>query len=154
MGSRFLCAAPAVAVFVWATGSPGLDATLSSALAGLSFLLFLAGWIGSYCVYTLVLPAQYLLIREPDASVGRLLTSGVRVFRGRRLDYLLFRLSFLLWHVAVSMSYGIMGLLVQPYFELSNLLYLQSPPRPKTERPLRLKHNDKRRGRGRGAFFA
>lgn len=128
-GTRLLGAVPALALIIWTTGR-NLETSAASGLTLLAAFLFLAGSIASYWAYTLVLPARYLLVREPDSSFGHVLSAGVRVFRGRRLDFFLFRLSFLLWYVIVNITYGALGLFVQPYFELANLLYLQSATAP------------------------
>lgn len=124
--ARIAGALPGLALFVWVTGNADLGAASTSGLMSLATFLTLAGVLAAYFVYTLVLPAQYLLAREPDASVGHVLSAGVRAFQGRRMNYFLFRLSFFLWYLIVNTTYGIMGLFVQPYSELSNLLYLQS----------------------------
>lgn len=112
---------------------PGLLALLwavnhgsSAVYLVLSWLLILVGMAVSYWIYTLVLPARYLLALEPDASIGGVLARGWGIFRDRRLDYFLFRLSFMLWYVSMSISYGFTGLIVLPYAELANLLYLRA----------------------------
>jgi hypothetical protein len=119
-GARAVCVGPGIVLFAWAAsgGKP-------QSLLYLSYAVILAGVAVSYWLYTLILPARYLLVRTPDSSLAQAISSGVRSTRNRRGDYFLLRLSFILWNVAVNFSYGIMGLFVLPYSELSNLLYLR-----------------------------
>lgn len=122
---------PGFLALLWATNHGG-----SLAYLMLSWLLMLAGLAAAYWVYTLVLPARYLLALEPDASISGVLSRGSRIFRDRRWDYYLFRLSFVLWYVSMSVSYGFTGLIVLPYAEFSNLLYLRAASasgRPKAD---------------------
>lgn len=132
-GMRLMGAIPGLVLFIWATDSTNPGASIGSLLIPFAMLLLLAGGIAAYFVYTLILPAQYLLVRRPEASIRSLLSAGYRVFRGRRRDYFVFRLSFLLWHGLVNATYGAMGLFVHPYFELANLLYLQAVEPDRTE---------------------
>jgi hypothetical protein len=129
-GTRIVGALPGLVLLVWATSTSSPEAT---DISGFMFLAFLLIWIGeaaAYWVYTLVLPAQYLLASDRSASFAHVLSAGVKVFRGRRWDYFLFRLSFILWYIIVDISYGTMAFLVQPYSELANLLYFQAAVKP------------------------
>jgi len=128
--TRVVGALPGLALFVWATGSTQLESAAVSGLMFLASVLILAGAAAGYWIYTLVLPAQYLLAREPDASVTHVLRAGIQVFQGRRWDYFVFRLSFFLWYFLVNATYGAMGIFVMPYTELSNLLYIQAAVDP------------------------
>lgn len=129
--TRAVCVGPGIALFAWAA-----DGGKPQILLYLAYAAILAGAAASYWLYTLILPARYLLVRTPEASIAQAIARGVRAVRNRRGDYFVFRLSFLLWYLSVNLSYGIMGLFVLPYTELSNLLYLrQAAPVHEAETP-------------------
>lgn len=134
--ARVAGALPGLALFIWATGHQELDEPAVSVFVFLAFLLILAGMAVSYLIYTFFLPAQYLLACSPITSVSHALSSGIKIYRGRRWNYFLFRLSFLLWYLIVDATYGIMGLIVLPYSELANLLYLQAADPSRTDFPV------------------
>lgn len=119
--ARVLGLLPGLLLFLGTSGRPAASAALP-----LSFLLVFAGSAAAYFCYTLFLPAQYLLARDPNAPLSAVLSAGRTVLRGTRGNYFLFRLSFLLWFAVVNATYGAMALYVLPYFELANLLYLQA----------------------------
>lgn len=118
--TRAVCVGPGIALFAWVAGSGKPEILLY-----LSYAVILAGTAVSYWIYALFLPARYLLVRKPETPVGKAIANGMQAMRNRRGDYFLFRLSFILWNLAVNFSYGIMGGFVLPYTELSNLLYLR-----------------------------
>lgn len=107
---------------------PGILCMLSEteSLILLSPLLSLLGLAAAYALYTMLLPAQYLLARSPELSVGRAVSQGVRLLDGRRMEYFKLNLSFLPWQVLSTFLFNVPSLFVVPYVELSNYLFLDA----------------------------
>lgn len=85
--------------------------------------LVVLGQGAAWCVMTQWTPARYLLARD-GKGVGSALRTGQAVLRGRRMKYLLFRLSFVIWNVLNSLSRGLFNLYLYSYQGLAELEWL------------------------------
>lgn len=124
--------------------TPGLFCMLmGDTLPNNDFLLLLApvlsllGALLSIYLYSLLLPARYVLAQHPEYSLGQVFSSGLQLLAGRRAEYFKLNLSFLPWQLISVFLWGIPSLFVIPYVELTNYLFLDPPPQPEAP-PVRL----------------
>lgn len=96
----------------------------------LSGPVLLLGVLAGYYLYMVLLPARYVLARDPDTSIRQAFSRGMELLAGRRLAYFKLNLSFLPWHVVAMFFYSVPNLFVIPYVEMSNFLFLDPPPEP------------------------
>lgn len=100
---------------------------LSSApLLSLSFPLLLLGLGAGYFCYLQLLPAQYLLTRQPQLGVREAFSRARKLLAGQRFSYFLLNLSFLPWYVVSLFLWGIADLFLLPYVSLTNFLCLDT----------------------------
>ena len=133
--TSLLCLLPGMLCLAAGSALPGFDWLLLPAP-----LLLLAGMTGGYFLYLTLLPAHYLLAKQPSLSVSQAFASARRLLRGRKLPYFLLNLSFLPWHLlslylAVTSPYlsSLIDIFLLPYISLTNLLFLdmlerEAPP--------------------------
>lgn len=126
-GSRLLALVPAGLCLVLAIFLPSDGGLLGGLLLPLYLILALGGGLLGYYLYTLLLPARYLLAQSPQLSIGQALSQGLALSRGRRKEYFLLNLSFLPWHIAGLLLWNVPTLYLQPYLALSNYLFLTPP---------------------------
>ncbi|WP_297716680.1 hypothetical protein [Intestinimonas sp.] len=119
-----LCALPGI--FCAVAGNEGGNMSLLL----LAMPLSIAGMVVSYCLYLLLTPATYVLVRSPELSVGQAFSRGLALLGGRQGEYCKLNLSFLLWHLLGAFLYGAPNLFVVPYVQMSNFLFLDPPPEP------------------------
>ena len=96
-----------------------------------SLLLFVPGIIKAY-EYTCV---PYILAENPDMDYRQVLQRSKRMTDGHKFDIFVLALSFLGWEFLGAMLFGIGGLFVAPYIELTNgemYAYLRSRIEPPT----------------------
>lgn len=96
-----------------------------------SYVLF---WIGValYLLSLLVLavkltsyiPAFYLYAISPSMGVIKAVKSSVHITRGKCLEFFIFRLSFILWHIAVVFTGNFGHVFFQPYYITANAAYI------------------------------
>ncbi len=96
----------------------------------LSSPVLLLGLLAGYYLYVLLLPARYVLARDPATSVPQAFSKGLGLLAGRHLEYFKLNFSFLPWHIISMLLYGVPDLFVIPYVEMSNFLFLDPPPVP------------------------
>lgn len=96
----------------------------------LSTPVSILGMLLGYYLYTLLLPARYVLAKSPEVTVGQALSQGFRLLEGRRLEYFKLNLSFLPWRIISMFLQSLPDLFVVPYMELSNFLFLDPPETP------------------------
>ena len=123
--STLLCLLPGILCAAVGTLTPN-----GQIMVLLSSPLLLLGLVAGYYLYVLLLPARYVLARDPSCSVPEAFSNGVSLLAGRRLEYFKLNLSFLPWHIISMLLYGIPDLFVIPYVEMSNFLFLDPPPVP------------------------
>ena len=123
--STLLCLLPGILCAAVGTLTPG-----GQILVLLSSPLLLLGLLAGYYLYLFLLPARYVLARDPACSVHEAFSKGVSLLAGRHLEYFKLNLSFLPWHVVSMLLYGVPDLFVIPYVEMSNFLFLDPPPVP------------------------
>lgn len=123
--STLLCLLPGILCAAVGTLTPG-----GQILVLLSSPLLLLGLLAGYYLYLFLLPARYVLARDPACSVPEAFSKGVSLLSGRHLEYFKLNLSFLPWHVVSMVLYGVPDLFVIPYVEMSNFLFLDPPPVP------------------------
>lgn len=99
-------------------------------LLTLSMVLTVLGPLAGYWLYCLILPARYVLAKDPGMSPFQALRQGAEVFRGRRKELYLFRLSFLPLNVLSKMLSDLPDAFVFPYEELSCMLLIDGVPGP------------------------
>lgn len=119
--TRMLFLVPGMALMV--AGSQGQGNT---ALLGLALLLTLAGPVLGYWLYCLLLPARYVLAKHPQRSPWQAFRRGAGLFKGRRKDLFLFRLSFLPWNLVSMFMSGLPDAFIYPYEEMSCMLLIES----------------------------
>lgn len=106
---------------------------LSSRVSGYGFLILLysvlsmLGLFLGYYLYTLLLPAHYLLAQSPHLSIRQAFSQGAQMVRGRRKEYFTLNLSFFPWQIASIFLMNLPALYLQPYIALSNYLFLNAP---------------------------
>lgn len=89
-----------------------------------SWLLVLSQLV-VYCLMTQIMPARYLLSGEPDKGVGKAFREGWALLRGRHGQYLLLRLSFIIWDLLNNLSRGMFNLYLYPYEGITNIYWLE-----------------------------
>ena len=123
--ATLLCLLPGVFCAVAGTIVPSGEIMLL-----LSGPVLLLGVLAGYYIYMVLLPARYVLARDPDTSIRQAFSRGMELLAGRRLAYFKLNLSFLPWHVVAMFFYSVPNLFVIPYVEMSNFLFLDPPPEP------------------------
>ncbi len=96
-----------------------------------SYLLF---WAASalYFVSLIVLivkltsyvPAFYIYAVSPSVGVIQAVKHSVYITRGKCWEFFIFRLSFILWHIAVMFTGNIGHIFFQPYYITANAAYV------------------------------
>lgn len=119
--TRLACLVPGLACSALGSGGDGNLLLLLLALP-----LTVAGTLGSYWLYCLLLPAQYVLARRPETGLGGALAQGAGLFRGRRKEFFFFRLSFVGWNIVSSLFYSLPDAFIFPYEETATLLFLNT----------------------------
>lgn len=121
--ATLLCLLPGIFCVVAGTIVPngGIMLLLSSPV-------LLLGALAGYYLYVLLLPARYVLARDPATSVPQAFSKGLGLLAGRHLEYFKLNFSFLPWHIASMFLYGVPDLFIIPYVEMSNFLFLDPPP--------------------------
>ena len=123
--STLLCLLPGILCAAVGTLTPN-----GEILVLLSSPLLLLGLLAGYYLYLLLLPARYVLARDPAVSVSQAFSKGLNLLAGQRVEYFKLNLSFLPWHIISMVLYGFPDLFVIPYVEMSNFLFLDPPPVP------------------------
>lgn len=123
--ATLLCLLPGMFCFVAGTIVPNGEIMLL-----LSTPVLLLGVLAGYYLYVLLLPARYVLARDPASSVPQAFSKGLGLLSGRHLEYFKLNFSFLPWHIASMLLYSVPDLFVIPYVEMSNFLFLDPPPVP------------------------
>ena len=70
-------------------------------------------------------PALFVLAGNPEMSVRKAFAECSRYMNGRRMEYFLFALSFLVWYLLATMTFGLMLLFVEPYYNIAMISYAQ-----------------------------
>ena len=96
--------------------APLMLALLVYVLAG---LLLLAGGVFAYAHSNLYQPALFMLAEDPTLGVRQTFGFCGRVMKKRMWEFFRFRISFLLWEIIGSLTYGLSVLFVTPYVDLS-----------------------------------
>ncbi len=109
-------------------------------LALLLPLASLGGLVLSAFLYARWLPALHFLAKYPHLAPWGALRKSAQELKGHRWQYIGLVLSFLPWLLLESLTYGIAGIYVLPYLELTVTLFLekirqpQDPPPEKMEK--------------------
>ena len=87
-----------------------------------SFLLIIPGIIKAYS-YSMTF---YILADHPEMTATGAITASRNMMRGHKWDLFVLDLSFFWWIVLVSITFGIAGIYVEPYMELSHASFYES----------------------------
>ncbi len=60
-----------------------------------------------------------IMIENPELSVTECIKESKRIMKGRKLDLFVLQLSFILWILLVAVTFGIAGIYVYPYMQLT-----------------------------------
>ncbi len=115
------------ALLFWGSGQffGQASETLALSALGISGLLLLAGALLAYAKVNSYLPAMFMLAANPGIPVRRAFSFCAGLMRGRVVEFLLFRASFLGWELLAALTYNISVFFVTPYFQLSVAAYTQ-----------------------------
>ena len=68
----------------------------------------------------------YILAENPDIGIVECLKESGKIMKGRKWDYFVLSLSFILWYILMIFTFGIAGLYVIPYYQATiTNFYLQ-----------------------------
>jgi uncharacterized membrane protein len=85
--------------------------------------------------------AIYLMLADPELKPADAIKQSIALIRGNRMRYFILQLSFILWNMLVSFTFGLAILYVGPYIELTNAAFfrelwaLKNPAPPVAEVP-------------------
>lgn len=79
-----------------------------------------------WCAMTQLMPARYLLARDSGKGVKAAFAGAWALLRRRHGQYLVFRLSFVLWELLNNATRGMMNLYLYPYQGLANMEWLEA----------------------------
>lgn len=86
--------------------------------------LMILGQAVVWCLMTQLMPVRYLLSRRADMGVGAAFQDAWKLLHGRHGQYLVFRLSFIIWELLNNLTRGMMNLYLYPYQGFSNMEWL------------------------------
>ena len=98
----------------------------------LSSPVLLLGLLAGYYLYVILLPARYVLARDPGTTVSQAFSGGMELLAGRHLEYFKLNLSFRPWRVLSMFLYSVPDLFIIPYVEMTKFLFLSPPPAPES----------------------
>lgn len=67
--------------------------------------------------------APYLAIENPDEGANSLITRSRELMDGYKANLFVLQLSFILWIIAMVFTFGVLGLYVIPYIQVSTALF-------------------------------
>ena len=67
--------------------------------------------------------APYLAIENPDEGANALITKSRELMDGYKANLFVLQLSFILWIIAMVFTFGVLGLYVIPYIQVSTALF-------------------------------
>lgn len=98
-------------------------------------LLSLGGLVLGAFLYARWLPALHFMAKYPHLGPWGALRKSAQELKGHRWQYILLILSFLPWLLLEAVTYGIAGLYVLPYLELTVTLFLEKIRLPQDPPP-------------------
>lgn len=80
-----------------------------------SLLFVIPGIIKGYS-YSM---AFYILAENPDMTAREALNESKLIMNGHKMDFFVLQLSFILWMLLITVTFGIAAIYVQPYMQLT-----------------------------------
>ena len=72
------------------------------------------------------MPATYILAQNPEMGALRAIGRAIRLMRGHKLEYLIFRISFITWYIGVFFTFGLLLFYLIPYQNLSEAMFVRN----------------------------
>lgn len=94
-------------------------------LAILLFIPFvnIIAFVALIVVSLMLVPARFIAIDKPQLSIGQVIQESIEMMKGHKLHYILFICSFIGWFLLIVITFGLAGVWVIPYVQLSSILY-------------------------------
>ena len=94
----------------------------------LTLLLFIPfvniiAFVALIVVSLMLVPASFIAIDKPQLSIGQVIQESIEMMKGHKLHYILFICSFIGWFLLIVITFGLAGVWVIPYVQLSSILY-------------------------------
>ena len=93
---------------------------LDTAVAGPYSMYVLAASVLALVAAVIVqawVPAVYILAQNPEMGAFTAIGRSMKLMRGHKLEYLIFRLSFLPWYIGVGFTFGLLIIYLNPLSE-------------------------------------
>lgn len=71
----------------------------------------------------MLVPANFIAIDKPQLSISQVIQKSIEMMKGHKLHYILFICSFIGWFLLLVITFGLAGVWVIPYAQLSSILY-------------------------------
>lgn len=117
---------PAIAVILVMLWAPIYSSAVMALLLGLVYILLLAGVIAAMVRTVRYQAAQFCYAGRPELGIRGALREVRQLLKGRSWEFFVLYLSFILWHLASSLTYGVGDLFVTPYFCMTVILFLSA----------------------------
>jgi len=85
-------------------------------------MFFVLSMVISIIVSCYIALSEYILYNENTSGIKAVIKS-IKLMRGHILYYIGFNLSFILWHIAASFTYGLSTLILNPYKEAAFIIF-------------------------------
>ena len=117
---------PFLALILFVLLGPPLPVGSLLSLVSVLYLLLLAGVFFSMFRICGYMAVRYAYASRPQEGIRAAFRDTGRLLKGRRWEFFVLYLSFLLWNIASNLTYGVLNLFVTPYFCITVILFLNA----------------------------